>query len=133
VANDSGISGLKMVVDNNGNPTISLPPAAAAPNKSWTKGTGGSSPIIANGVLYYAASNKGRNGTNAVYALDPTSGAVLWTGTLASHVNGAATVGGIHWETPIVVDGRLYIASENGNNDGNAGTGKGYLTLFKLP
>jgi hypothetical protein len=51
-----------------------------------------------NGVLYYAASNKLR-------AFTPTSGALLWSDT---------EIGGVHWESPIVADGSLYVMDESG-------------------
>jgi hypothetical protein len=39
-------------------------------------------------------------------ALDPTTGAALWSD---------ASIGGIHWESPILVNGRLYVTDEAGN------------------
>ena len=86
-ANGNGISGLKIMVDGVGNPSIAT---------QWTDGTGGTSPIVANGILYYAS-------FSGMLALDPTTGSQLWGGT----------IGGIHWESPIVVNGRLYVTDEN--------------------
>jgi outer membrane protein assembly factor BamB len=97
VANDSGVSGLKLAVDGSGNPSLSA---------VWQTSTAGTSPVVANGVLYVAASGSMR-------ALLPTTGAVLWQDT---------TIGGIHWESPVVANGVLYIADENGS-----------LTAFALP
>ena len=87
-ANDSGISGLKIVVDGGGSPSI-------APQ--WTDGTGGTSPILANGILYYAS-------VSGVRALEPTTGGQLWSD--------GGTIGGLHWESQIVVNGRLYVTDE---------------------
>src|SRR5258708_30865100 len=56
------------------------------------------SPIVANGVLFCA-------GANYIRALDPTTGSELWHD---------ANIGGIHWESPIVVNGVLYITDESG-------------------
>ena len=70
-----------------GTPTLS---------KLWQSTNGGTSPVIANGVLYYAASN-------IVRALDPTTGALLWS----------VSIGAIKWQSPIVVDGRLYITDNS--------------------
>ncbi len=125
VTTSGGIAGFKVAVDGNGNPT--LPQGG-----TWSTNEGGSSPIIVGGILYYSGSSSGRNGTNSVFALDPTTGNVLWSGKLSSHVAGANTVGGIHWESPIIVGGKLYVPSENGNQSDATGTGKGYLTLFTL-
>jgi|HubBroStandDraft_3_1064219.scaffolds.fasta_scaffold16755_2 outer membrane protein assembly factor BamB len=88
--NDNGISAMQLFVDAAGNPTI-FP--------QWTKsGGGGSSPVLAHGVLFYA-------GTAGLQALDPASGAVLY-----AHPG----PGPIHWESPIVVNGRVYLADESG-------------------
>ncbi len=87
-ANDNGIAAMQLFVDAAGNPTI-FP--------QWSAGGGGSSPVVANGVLYYA-------GAGGLRALDPLSGKVLFT---------YAGLGGIHWESPIVVNGRLYVADES--------------------
>jgi PQQ-like domain len=88
IANNSGISGLQAVVDGLGNPSLV---------SRWTDAGGGTSPIVANGILYYA-------GSAGVRALDPTTGGLLWSD---------ASIGGIHWESPIVVNGRLYVTDEN--------------------
>ncbi len=88
VSNGSGLSGLKLVVDGTGHPTLSL---------VWKNALGGFSPLLANGVLYYA-------GSNALRALNPTTGAGLWSSNL---------IGGIHWESPVVANGVLYITDES--------------------
>jgi len=88
VSNDSGISGLKVVATNG---TPSLVP-------QWTVRTGGTSPVLANGVLYYLTGN-------GAHALNPTTGAQLWT----DNVNI-----GLHWQSPIVVNGYLYYPDGNG-------------------
>ncbi|HEX3771564.1 MAG TPA: PQQ-binding-like beta-propeller repeat protein [Polyangiaceae bacterium] len=88
VANGSGISGLRLAVDGSGNPSL---------DTIWTKTVGGTSPVVANGVLYCAKSS-------LLQALDPTTGNQLWQNT---------TIGGIHWESPVVVNGTLYVADES--------------------
>jgi outer membrane protein assembly factor BamB len=88
VANDAGISGLQLTVDGNGTPSL---------QPKWTQPGAGSSPILANGVLYHA-------GSSNIRALDPTSGSELWRDT---------QIGGIHWESPIVANGVLYITDES--------------------
>ncbi len=89
VANDSGLSGLKLDVDGLGNPRLVT---------QWQIGQGGTSPILANGVLYYA-------GNGGIWALNPINSVQLWHDT---------SIGGIHWESPIVADGILYITDESG-------------------
>ncbi len=72
--------------------------AGGAPSLAvrWTSSTGGSSPVIANGMVFYASSA-------GIQALDPKTGAVLWTGAL----------GGVHWESPIVSGGKLFVTDES--------------------
>lgn len=88
VATSSGVSGLKLVVDGTGHPSLS---------PTWQSAQGGFSPLVANGVLYYA-------GSNAMRALNPLTGASLWSSNL---------IGAIHWESPVVANGVLYITDES--------------------
>jgi hypothetical protein len=126
VANGNGISALKLVPDGGtGKPSLMT---------MWTKAQGGSSPIVANNILFYSGTGAGRNGTNTVYAIDPAAGTgtVLWSAQLKA-MTGGATVGGIHWESVMVARGNLYVPSENGNTNSGIADGKGYLSLFALP
>ena len=59
---------------------------------------GGTTPIVANGVLFVASPHN-------IVALKPTTGDVLWRDT---------TIGDIHWQSPIVVNGTLFIADNGG-------------------
>ena len=61
---------------------------------------------MANVVLFYAQSG-------LVSALDPTTGTLLWSNS---------QIGGIHWQSPIVANGVLYLADQNGK-----------LTAYSLP
>jgi hypothetical protein len=88
LANGSGISGLKLSVGPAGVPSLV---------SQWTNAAGGTSPVVADGVLYYA-------GSNVLHALSPTTGSTLWSDT--------TNVGGIHWESPIVVQGRVFLTDE---------------------
>ena|SRR5689334_1063218 len=97
VANGVGIAGLKLVLGAGGLPAL-------APQ--WQTAAGGSSPLVANNVLYYASNN-------ALRALDPTSGDVLWS---------TNRIGSVHWESPIVANGVVYMTDEAGQ-----------LTAFSLP
>ncbi len=90
VATYSGLSGLKLQVDGHGEPSLKV---------EWRNGDEGSSPIVAGGVLFCA-------GSHDVRALDPLTGKLLWHDT---------SIGGIHWESPIVANGVLYITDESGN------------------
>jgi outer membrane protein assembly factor BamB len=90
IANSSGISGLKLTIAGNGTPGLS---------PQWQDNNGGTSPIVANGVLFYAIPGR-------IRALDPLNGHELWSDT---------AIGGIHWESPIVANGALFITDESGD------------------
>jgi outer membrane protein assembly factor BamB len=96
VSNNSGLAGMEFVVDGAGNPSL---------QSRWTAGPG-TSPIVANGVLFYARSG-------LISALSPTSGSVLWS---------SSQVGGIHWQSPVVANSVLYLEDQNGK-----------LSAFALP
>ncbi len=76
---------------------------------SFTTATGPygstSSPLVANNVLYFMT-----NG-GVLRAADPTTGATLWQ----------TTIGTIHWQSPVVANGVLYISDQNS-----------HLTAFKV-
>jgi Ig-like domain from next to BRCA1 gene/PQQ-like domain len=97
IANGAGISAFKLVFDGSGIPSLA---------NQWSKSPGGTSPILANGVLYVTAGGNLR-------AMNPETGAVLWTNV---------QIGGIHWESPVVVNGMLFLTDESSN-----------LTAFTLP
>jgi outer membrane protein assembly factor BamB len=90
IANFAGISGLQLGLDANQNPVLT---------PRWTNHVAGTSPVVANGILFYGASGVG------IQALDPTTGAVLWEDQTG--------VGSQHWESPIVVAGKVFIADES--------------------
>lgn len=70
---------------------------------AWQNGDSVTTPVVAGGVLFAA-------GSGALRAYAPTSGRALWSSAQAS-ANG--TISGIHWESPIVVGGSVYITDEN--------------------
>ena len=96
VSNNLGLAGLELVINGAGDPSLQA---------QWTASPG-TSPILANGVLYIA-----RGGL--ISALDPTNGSLLWSDN---------QIGAIHWQSPIVANGVLYIADQNG-----------MLTAYSLP
>ncbi len=89
VANDSGLSGLQVVAGVDGTP--SLTPV-------WTDPHGGTSPVVADGIVLYV-------GGAGIRALSALHGTLLWSD------GGPAS---IHWQSPIVVGGRVYVADGNG-------------------
>lgn len=59
----------------------------------------GSSPFMANNILF-------AQGELGINAFEPTTGEVLWTSSLTK---------GLHWQSPIVVNSRVYSTDNNGN------------------
>lgn len=96
-----GLSAFKLVVDQAGNPNLNL---------IWKNDRGGTSPVIANGVLFYA-------NTGSIIALDPLTGKQLWSSTDQFIFNlwQESVVREIHWESPIVADGLLFLPDNRGN------------------
>ena len=86
----NGLSAFRLKVDKSGNPGMQL---------EWKKSEGSSSPIIADNVLYCAVSG-------SIRALNPVTGKLLWSND---------DIGNIHWESPIVDNGVLYITDQSGN------------------
>jgi hypothetical protein len=70
----------------------------------WSNGNDGTSPAVAGGLLYVAG-----NGALRVYA--PTSGRLLAT----------LPFGEVHWQSPIVADGRIAIGEGNANSHDTSG------------
>jgi len=93
VANDLGVSGYQWDPGSGGLVT------------RWTKLPGGSSPVWAGGLVFVAS-------TGVVRALDPRTGDVLWSDT---------RIGGIHWQSPIVALGNVYLEDD-----------AGYLTAYSI-
>ena len=96
IANDNGVSGLPVVLDGAGNDKFGT---------GWQVAGGATSPVVVNGMVFVA-------GGGLIRALNPLNGSVLWS---------SSGIGSIHWESPIVDNGVLYIT------DGNA-----HLTAFSV-
>jgi outer membrane protein assembly factor BamB len=103
VADDCALVGYTLATDSKGQSRLS---------QRWLDSPGGSSPLVANGVLYLARGQ-------AVEARDPSSGRILWASSQLGAKGGLAP---IHWQSPIVVGGHVYV-----------GDGSGKLIAFGLP
>jgi outer membrane protein assembly factor BamB len=96
VSNGCAIGGYQVVTSPQGKTTL---------RKAWSIEASATSPILAGRVLFAAT------GLNGLVALDPRTGKQLWTST---HPAAGGSIGNTHWESPIVVDGRLYCSDEQG-------------------
>jgi hypothetical protein len=97
-------------VMNNGTASgfrLEFPGGAPMLVRQWQQPLPGKSPLVANNVVFYA------NG-NVIRAVDPLTGIVLWNDT--SHV------GSLHWQSPVVFNGRVYLHDDGGK-----------LTAWALP
>ncbi len=79
-----GTAAFQVAIDKGGNPSLKM---------MWKTTNSCTTPLVANNVLYCAAFKN-------LWAFKPTTGERLW---------GVYPVGGIHWQTPVVVNGVLYI------------------------
>ena len=80
-------------------------------HQAWSNGAGGTSPVVAGGLLYVAGS-----GSVSVYVA--TSGR-----RVASLPSGP-----VHWQSPIVADGRVAVAE----GDANEHATSGFLDIYRL-
>jgi hypothetical protein len=77
----------------------------------WSNSTGGTTPVIAGGLMYVA-------GSGAVHVYVPTSGREVAT----------LPTGDNHWQSPVVAAGRVAIPEGNANSHSTSG----YLDVFRL-
>lgn len=73
-------------------------------NAGSTSGEG-TSPVVANGIVFVAFDG-------AILALNALNGNLLWSSASPS---AGKTIGRVHWESPIVVNGSVYCSDESGN------------------
>ena len=73
--------------------------------KMWSHPIAGTSPVLAGGLLYVY------NPSGGLYVYDPASGAQI----------GKLDCGNGHWNSPIVVDGRIALPEGNANNHATSG------------
>ena len=92
-----GLGGYQLTISGSGTPSLTA---------KWFQDIPATSPLVASGILYTAASHR-------LTAHDPLSGATLWA---------TSQVGSIHWQSPVVVNGVLYLTDQDG-----------YLNAFALP
>jgi len=86
----TGFHAYTILTDKNGISTLNL---------NYTLPNAGTSPFVANNILYFQISN-------AVKAINPATGKTLWT---------SSTTTGLHYQSPIVINGHIYSADNSGN------------------
>jgi outer membrane protein assembly factor BamB len=91
---DNGIGGIQVRIVN-GKATL---------HQAWLHGGTYSSPLMANGVLYAA-----ENG--ALRAFNPQTGVQYWS---SDQSTAGQNIRGVHWESPTVINGHVYMPDENG-------------------
>lgn len=96
-AGDNGLAGVQVTTDANG---------ATKLKKAWMARPGMSSPMLAGNVLFAAQHN------GMLRAFDPQSGAELWSSAAPAAGGG---VSGVHWQSPIVTSGMLFMPDEAGH------------------
>jgi len=99
------------VADNAGTAGYRL--AQGRLRRAWSKGNAGTSPVVAGGLLYVYDPN------GALRVLRPTTGA-----TVATLPAGAG-----HWNSPIVVAGRIALPEGNANDHRESG----FLEIYRAP
>ena len=87
IAYAGGTAAYQLILDDAGNPSLS---------PRWWTTNSGTSPVVANATLYYAS-------VGVVRAIDARTGNPIWSD---------AQLGNIHWQSPIVVNGRLYVIDQ---------------------
>jgi len=90
VTTHHGVSGLALTVDDDGTPSL---------EPRWMNSRDGATPIVFGGVLYFARNHE-------LVALDPETGEKLWSND---------AIGSIHWQSPIVANGRIYVCDNDGH------------------
>jgi hypothetical protein len=95
VGSNSAVTALQLVTVN-GRSTL---------QHVWTASGGGTSPVVANGIVFAARSG-------AINAFNARTGHEVWS---SSQHSAGGSIGNVHWESPIVVNGWLYMSDESGN------------------
>ena len=74
--------------------------------RAWSNGTGATSPVVAGGLLY---------------AFDPGGGVLHVYAPKTGKLVATLAAGAGHWNSPIVVDGRIALPEGNANDHATSG------------
>jgi hypothetical protein len=104
VTNGNGTAAFKVVLDSQHVPTLAL---------QWQRFVNGTSPLIANGVLYVAGSLDTcffcGDYVDRIGAYDPRTGELLWKNDVP------APYTQLHWQSPVVANGVLLLEDGHGS------------------
>src|SRR5581483_1042544 len=103
LGDSSNVTALRLVTDAHGVSRLQV---------AWNTPLSGTSPVVVNGVVFVASGG-------ALSALDARNGRRLWTSTQPS---AGGSIGDIHWQSPIAVDGWVYVSDQ-----------AGHITAYALP
>ena len=95
VAGNCALASYRVQTDASGKSSLKL---------DWKTDDQSTTPVLAGGVLSAATDGN-------LLALDPADGHHLWS---SKQESAGGSIGDIHWESPIVVNGRVYISDESG-------------------
>ncbi len=70
---------------------------------AWSANVAATSPVVVDGVVFVA-------GDGALRALDARSGRPLWS---SAESGAGGSIGGIHWQSPVAVDGWVYCSDQS--------------------
>jgi outer membrane protein assembly factor BamB len=82
--------------------------------EAWKNTNAGTSPVVAGGLLYIYNENAGD-----LYVMNPLTG----------HIDATLPAAGGHWNSPVVVGGRVFLPVGNDNNHDTSGQ----LLIYHLP
>lgn len=74
-------------------------------SRAGSTGGEGTSPVVSNGVVFVAFDHQ-------IVALNARNGRTLWS---SAQRRALRSIGPVHWQSPIVVDGWVYCSDENGH------------------
>jgi hypothetical protein len=99
------------VADGGGTGAFTL--SGGALNPQWNNSNAGTSPVVADGM---------------VFVYDPDGGLYVYDATSGQQLD-KLDCGGGHWNSPIVVDGRIALPEGNANDHDTSGV----LDIWRVP
>ena len=96
IANNVGFAAYQVVVSAQKQSLLKL---------AYTNNYSGSSPFVADSIVFV-------QNNAAIYAMNPSDGKLLWS---SSSKSAGGSVNGLHWQSPILVNGHLYAADNTGH------------------